>query len=64
MKLESDEFEMDRRNWGWKDRRYKKNKKKRVEVGKRMRKDIGTKRRRYELILSDCTRGTVHHVPH
>lgn len=34
-----------------------------VEVGKRMRKDSGTKERRYELILSDCTRGTVHHVP-
>lgn len=55
MKLESDEFEMDRR-----DARYIK---RWAEVAARMRKDSGTKKRRHELNLSDCTRGIVHRVP-
>lgn len=35
-----------------------------VEVAEGMRKDSETKNRRYELNLSGCTRGIVHHVPH
>lgn len=61
MKLESDEFEMDRWERSWRDGRYK-------EMGRSGNENEKRQRDKEEevlceLNLSDRTGGTVHHVP-